>query len=177
MFIPLEGQENSLEYKNYASFIRSELTRYGWTEPTTAAIPEMLITFNYAIDTGQVKSYSVPVMGQTGVSSSSTYGSINSSGNFQSNTYNYPTYGVVGSRTESYTEYTRMLLLRIIDSKSIKKGKSKNPTPPKILYEASVTSIGSSNRLLEVLPYMIEAIFRDFPGKSGVIRPENVYQR
>ena len=37
----------------------------------------------------------------------------------------------------------------------------------KKLYEAKITSEGSSNKLATVIDQMIEALFIDFPGKSG----------
>ena len=37
----------------------------------------------------------------------------------------------------------------------------------KNIYEARVTSIGSSATINVVMPYLIRSIFEEFPGKSG----------
>jgi hypothetical protein len=48
---------------------------------------------------------------------------------------------------------------------------------PVTVYEARVTSAGSSNSLNEVVPAMIAAVFQDWPGKSGTTRRVEVQLR
>jgi hypothetical protein len=43
-----------------------------------------------------------------------------------------------------------------------------------VLYDGSVKSSGPSSQLSEVIPAMIEALFKSFPGKSGETRREIV---
>ena len=40
----------------------------------------------------------------------------------------------------------------------------------KKVYEAKVISSGSTSQLPEIVPVMIEALFEEFPGKSGSTR-------
>jgi hypothetical protein len=55
--------------------------------------------------------------------------------------------------------------LDIVDrAESLKEGKVKKR------YEAKVVGIGSSSQLTVVVPAMINALFQDFPGKSGSTR-------
>lgn len=169
VFVPLKDQENSLEYKTYAALMRQELRKHQYREATAQEKPDVLIAFNYGIDRGRQKLESIPIFGQTGVSSSTTYGTLSTYGNYGSysgTTTHTPTYGVVGSSTVSRTEYSRGLWLYIVDANSIGTEKLN------VLYEGNVKSAGSSSQLSRVMPVMIQALFKSFPGKSGATRTE-----
>lgn len=171
VFVPLEGPGNSLEYKTYQKLVREQLFKHQFKEVSPDEAPEVVIAFNYGIDSGKEKLGSVPIFGQTGVSSSSTYGTLNTYGNYgtYSGTTTYtPTYGVVGSSTVSRTEFSRGLWLYIVDAKTVG---TKNLN---VLYEGSVKSSGSSSQLSRVMPAMVEALFKKFPGKSGESRTETI---
>jgi hypothetical protein len=75
-----------------------------------------------------------------------------------------PTYGVVGTRETSQTEYMRVLRLDIVDKQALAEGNIKK------LYEGKVVSSGFSGQLVQVLPTMVKALFEDFPGQSGTTR-------
>lgn len=170
IFMPLEGQENSLEYKTYQELFRQQLSKHQFTEVTPDKAPEMVIVFNYGTDSGKEKLASIPIFGQTGVSSSSTYGVLNTYGNYGTysgaTTYT-PEYGVVGSSIVSWTEFSRGLWLYIVDARTVG---TKNLN---VLYEGSVKSSGSS-QISRVMPAMVEALFKKFPGKSGESRTETI---
>ena len=128
-FLPLEWQENNLEYNTYKDLIKNHLLNYQYVEVTGNEIPDVIISFYYSIDDGREKLESVPVFGRTGVKSSTTHGTINTYKNYgvYSGTTTYtPTYGVVGSYTESNTEYSRELYLYIANSKSAVRIKPKS---------------------------------------------------
>ena len=125
-FLPLKGQENSLEYSTYQYLIRSELSRFQYKE-TTLEEAEVFVIFGYLIGSGKEKIGSIPVYGQTGVSSSTTYGTITMYGNYA--TYSgytsyTPTYGVTGSKNYTYTHYPRKLWLHIIEKPPFRGRKS-----------------------------------------------------
>jgi len=42
--------------------------------------------------------------------------------------------------------------------------------PNTVVFEGRVESVGRDKRLPEVMPYLVEALFTDFPGESGVTR-------
>jgi hypothetical protein len=169
VFVPLKGKENSLEYKTYIQLVRQQLRKFQYREVAEDKNPDVAIVLRYGIGSGKERLESVPVFGQTGVSSSTTYGTLNTHGNYgiySGTTTHTPTYGVIGSSTVSRTEYMRELQLYIVDAKSVG---TKNLN---VLYEASVKSSGSSAQLSRVMPAMIEALFKKFPGKSGETRAE-----
>jgi len=168
-FVPLKDQKNSLEYKTYIELVRQQLIKHQYREAISGETPDVVIALSYGIDSGKEKLASVPIFGQTGVSSSTTHGTLNTYGNYgtYSGTTTYtPTYGIVGSSTVSRTEYSRGLWLYIVDAKSVG---TKNLN---VLYEGSVKSSGSSSQLSRVMPAMIEALFKEFPGKNGKTRTE-----
>lgn len=54
------------------------------------------------------------------------------------------------------TVYTRLLRVRMID-------KSQGD----VVYEARALSEGPTQEISTIMPYLVEAIFREFPGESG----------
>ncbi len=163
-FVPLKGQENNLEYMTYQDLIRKQLSKYQYREVTPQETPDVIIAFKYGIDNGKEKLGSVPIFGRTGVSSSTTYGTFNTYGNsgtYSGTTFYTPSYGIIGSSAVSRTVYSRALWLYIVDAKSVGTEKLN------VLYEGSVKSAGRSSQLSEVMPAMIKALFKKFPGKNG----------
>ena len=162
VMIPFKEQEGSLEHKAYEEAVRQELNAKGFRE-TTVDQAQVAVFLAYGIDTGRGVVSSYPIIGQTGVSSCSTFdGTIQSYG--CSGSSPWPTYGVVGTRVTSQTEYTRVLRLDIVDKQSLAEGNIKK------LYEGKVVSSGFSGQLVQVLPTMVKALFEDFPGQSGSTR-------
>jgi hypothetical protein len=168
-FFPLEKQINSLEYRAYQDMIRLKLTEHMFQEVSFTDSPDVIIVFDYSIDSGNEKQYTIPIYGETGISSSSTLGTIrasNNSASYSSTTTYKPSYGVVGHSTRTETKYSRSLWLHIVDAKKTKAGKLN------ILYEGKAVSSGKSSALNRVMPGMIDALFKKFPGKSGESRTE-----
>lgn len=164
--VPFKDQEGSLEHKAYEQVVRQELNAKGFRE-TSLELADVVVFLSYGIDTGREIVSSYPIIGQTGVSSSHTYGTFQSYGSYgtYSGTTTYtPTYGVVGTGVTSHTQYMRFLKLDVLDKISLAEGKIKK------LYEGKVVSRGSSSYMSAVLPTMIKALFEDFPGKSGSTR-------
>lgn len=167
IFLPLEEQVEKLEYKTFSSMIAEKLLIHGFTLAEGSNEPDIIIAFGYYIDDGVEQIGSTPIIGQTGVSSSSSTGTIYSSGNtatYRGSTSYRPSYGVVGSRTYSYTEYKRTFWMKFIDRKSI------NGQLFNTIYDVQVVSSGSTPQIQPIVPYMINAIFKDFPGVNGKSR-------
>jgi hypothetical protein len=164
-FLPLEGQEGSLEYEAYAKRISKKLEVYGYILKTEGIDPDYFVVFNYGIGDGGTITGSLPIYGQTGGGTSYTSGTVSTNyggyGSYSGTTYSMPTFGQVGSIPYSIRQHDRVLNLKVISYKEAKDGKAK------VLYEGRVQSSGSSGEIAVVLPSMIEALFRDFPGNSG----------
>ena len=167
VLVPTKDQEGSLEHKTYEKVVRKQLNAKGLKEVEFDEA-EVVVFFSYGIDGGKQAINSYPIFGQTGVSSSNTYGTVQSYGNsatYSGTTTYTPTYGVVGTGTTSYTRYTRYLSLDIIDKDSTLSEDKINR-----VYEAKVISSGRTSQLPEIVPVMIEALFEEFPGESGSTR-------
>ena len=161
--VPLQWQQGSLEFQTYANAVTAALQSKGFTvAPLDQA--RYVVFVVYAIDSGREVSYTYPIMGQTGVASSSTSGTVNTYGNIASysgtTTYR-PSYGVVGVGQGSRTEYKRVIRLDILDKSALATGQISK------VYEGEVVSSGSAGQLSAVMPTLLKALFTDFPGRSG----------
>ena len=99
-------------------------------------------------------SYTLPVYGQTGVSSSTTTGIFHSDGSFHATTIYTPTYGITGytTHTKTYETYFRFFVLEAVDvNKYIH---SLRIVP---VWKTTVTSTGSSGDLRRVFPVLVAA--------------------
>jgi len=157
LFEKYKGQENNLEYDTYQQKMKKYLAKSNFIENKQSNI---IIKFHYGIDNGSEKIGSMPIIGQTGVSSSRTSGTVTSYGggygSYSGSTTYTPSYGVVGSSSYSYSSYKRFVTLHMF-----------NKSTKKLIYEAKVLSSGSSSQINMVINEMLEALFQNFPGKNG----------
>lgn len=148
-----------LQFKEYAEYINRALVSRGYIPAESIEQANLAIFVVYGIGNPQQHqySYSVPTWGQTGISSSTTYGTLNTYGGFgtYSSTTTYtPRYGITGSTTHvgTYTMYFRFLVLDAFDLSEYKKTKKEVQ-----LWKTTITSTGSSSDLRRVFPYMVTA--------------------
>ncbi|UUZ64642.1 DUF4136 domain-containing protein [Polaromonas sp. P1-6] len=69
----------------------------------------------------------------------------------------------VGDRQVSYTVHTASLWLRLLDAQASPPGKSRTVFESRAVYE------GDSDNLPAVVPYLVRAVFDDFPGQNGQV--------
>ena len=169
-FIRSKEQQESLEHKVYEGFVRQQLNKRGFRE-TEVAQAELAVFLSYEIDNGREVVSSYPIFGQTGVSSSYTYGNLYRSyggySSYSGTTTYTPTYGVVGTGTASDTVFTRRVQLDMLQRAALDQGQTKK------VYEGRVASSGASSQINVVMPYLIQALFEEFPGSSGTTRRVN----
>lgn len=147
---------SDLQFKEYAAYVDKVLAEKGFIKVSSAPEAEVVIFLSYAIGDPQTHqySYSLPVWGQTGVSSASTYGTASVYGNsaaYNGTTTYSPSYGVTGyaTRVGSITTYTRFLLLDAYDEATYKREKKMSE-----VWKTTVVSVGTSNDLRLIFPYM-----------------------
>jgi hypothetical protein len=147
---------DNLEFKEYSGYIDRMLNERGFIKVFSTSDADVIIFFEYGIGDPQVKyyQYSIPVFGQTGVSSSSTVGNLNTIGNtttYSGNTTYTKTYGITGSTTHtgSVTLYKRMFVLDAYDYHDIINNVKTQ------LWKITAISEGQTNDLREIIPYMI----------------------
>lgn len=168
IFIPNKEQRGSLEYASYCTLITAKLSAYGWRQNEKADSPsDYLIALNYGINDGKNVSGSIPIIGQTGGGTTQSYGTVRTNygqtASYSGTTTTPVTIGQVGSIPFSSREYDRLLVLSIIDRE-----KSHGEDIVKV-FEARVQSSGSSGEISLIMPIMIEALFKHFPGISGKV--------
>lgn len=151
---------DQLQYIEYSRYIKRALEKKGYQIAGDMNEAEMVVFFEYGISEPKerVYSYSTPVWGQTGVSSSYTTGTIQTFGNkmalYSGTTTHTPTYGIKGyqSHTKTQINYTRFLILTAYDLEEYRKTNSEVQ-----LWRTIIISTGSSGDLRKVFPVMIAA--------------------
>lgn len=147
--LPAERDVNSedLQFKEYASYVKDALISQGFISATSLEKADVAVFIAYGISDplNNFYSYSTPIYGQTGVSSSYT----SSSGY---TTY-MPSYGVVGSKTKtgSYSTYFKYLILYATDLTEFRKTKKEIQ-----LWKTIVTSENTNFDLRLSFPIMLE---------------------
>jgi hypothetical protein len=172
--LPFREQDGSLEYGNYAQQISDKLKGLGMVEVSDPAQAAVAVFIRFGIDSGSQVTSTYPVIGQTGVASSFTTGTVNRFGNTASvntTTQNIPSLGVVGTGTDVNTVFRRYLDLEVVDAASL------SSASPKKLYEGKARSTGSSPQLARVMPFMVRSIFLDFPGPNSRATEHNIEEQ
>lgn len=144
-----EDQDESLAFGAYADLISQRLSGLGLRpfegESTT---PDMVVTLSWEIEgpSPDVKSRN------------SGFGYGFGFGNRHSHFgYGYPN----ESRTSTKQMFMRRVEIVIYD------GMTYNTENPKRVFEGSAVSTGTNGQIDPVMPYIIQAIFDQFPGASG----------
>lgn len=75
----------------------------------------------------------------------------------------------VGDRPVSQTLQISSLQLRMLDTKPDATG-TPPPNQPRTVFEAQAVYEGASGDLPVVMPYLVRAVFDDFPGQNGQVR-------
>lgn len=147
---------NDLQFREFSSYVERALHSAGFVKAVNLNDANIAIFLNYGIGDPQDHqySYSLPVLGQTGVSSSTTLGSYRNYGTYQGTTAYTPTYGVTGFTTNvgSYTTFFRFIILDALDLEEFKRSEKVVQ-----LWKTTMTSIGSSGDLRKVFPVLVAA--------------------
>ncbi len=141
----------------YAALVGNELRARGFVILTDLKTPpDFTAWMDFAVDGGHQRSESWPVVGPNS--------NGRTTGNDAARAF-LPEYGsVIGTVTETHTEYGRAFTIVIIDRAA------SSAAHPKVVYEARAISEGRRRTLSDVVPVMIRAMFRDFPAASGSIK-------
>jgi len=142
--------QSSLEFRNYANLISEELRKIGYT-PGTGADTALLAEVSYGVE-----------MGPTTVTVERPQRFVRY--HFYYGRYYDPFYfGVYnnwGPEVFTTPSYDRTLQLNIVRNDA-------DRTP---VFEGRVQSTGRQNLLPEIMPYLITAMFANYPGENGVTK-------
>lgn len=152
-------KDTDLQFIEYTKYIDKALISKGFIKANKFEDANVAIFLVYGIGNPQKNTYSyaLPMWGQTGVSTSTTYGSLNTFGNtatYSGFTTYTPTYGITGfvPASGSYVTYFRFLILDAVDLDEYKQSQKMNQ-----LWQTTVTSTGSSGDLRLVFPILVAA--------------------
>lgn len=164
---PYPTQEASVEWRTYADQVARRLEAHGWKRVAESDGPQLAVYLSYGVKTVE-RTETAVLVGQTGYSSARTMGSVAGQGSnatFNATTRMTPTYGPVGSTQYSVTSHVRGLEVLAVDYRLWIRERRISP-----IYESRVESEGSTKEINVVMPYLLNALFSEFPGKSGETR-------
>jgi len=153
---------DDLQFREFAQYIHRALAARGFLHTENINEAELAIFLYYGIGDPQEHyyTYSIPIWGQTGVSSSTTTATMNFYGNtgyYSGTTTHTPTYGITGysSGAGSYVTYFRHMALSACDIAHYQETQQL-----KEVWRTYVASTGSSGDLRRVFPIMVAAAWQ-----------------
>lgn len=148
------AKRTSIEFAHYAEQVSQRLQAIGYRPVRSDEQAMLVVRVDYGVSTGrtEIKSYgSYMGMGYGRGLYGYGYG-------YGPHPYYYGGFDTGDIR--SYAVYSRYLEMEIASANNALTN----------LYESKVISDGKNKRLEEVMPYLVESMFTDFPGPSGVTR-------
>jgi hypothetical protein len=152
-----------LEFATYANEVAAELTKIGYTKAASPETADMLVRFDYRVDNGRERVRTD--FGGAGVGFGGgrwgRWGPWGAWGGWNGGAFgpwgfgfNDPFFGAPDVR--SYTIYTSGIEVKI-DRRA----------DGQRLFEGRAEAVSRTNRLPALVPNLVDALFTDFPGKSG----------
>lgn len=149
-----------LEFAVYADAVAKEMEQLGYTRASSPDAANLLVRFDYGVDNGRERvrtdfngGFGNPYFGR--------FGGFGGFGGFNRG-YAFGFYdpflggGLGGPDVRSYTIYTSEIDVKIDRAADGKR-----------LFEGKAEAVSRSNRLPNLVPNLVDAIFTDFPGNSG----------
>lgn len=165
VLIPLQEQNReSLEFASYASLVANALTARGLRQVDRLEDADYVARLDYAIGAGTVQSRSVPVYGAYPDQYSVVRGRTADGEPFSARVFESGGYVPLGYAQEAQTVYRRSLSLDILDGPAWRTGSIRK------VYEGRSISVGPEAELARVMRPLIDALFVDFPGPTGMTR-------
>ena len=161
-FVPTAEQAASKDYLQYQDQVRRHLVAHGLAE---APLPEadLAVGLAWVASKPQAEGEAVPSLGAGASFGTNTRGNADAAtGAPNMNSSLTPMYGSNGASTQAL--YTRRVTLLLYAIKSAAGDQARE------VYEGKATNVGASAELGPLVPKLIDALFTDFPGKSGGAR-------
>jgi hypothetical protein len=149
-----------LEFALYADVVAKEMEQLGYARASSPETANMLVRFDYGVDNGRERIRTDPGVG-FGAGGLGPWGPWGGGfGGFGFNRgwgfgFNDPFLGG-GPNVRSYTIYTSGIDVKI-----------DRTTDGQRLFEGKAEAVSRTNRLPNLVPNLVDAIFTDFPGSAG----------
>jgi len=160
---------DSLEFSYYRVLMADKLRKLGYTPVASDEPATLVATVDYSVSDGQKRFGSEQRSGATYIPSyfsnySSKYPSkYYARYHFYNGRHHSPFYYGYSDQWPpehySYVVYNRKLEINILDSSTAEK-----------LFEGRAQSIGREKEIASAMPYMITAMFNNFPGENGITK-------
>lgn len=145
-----------LEFALYADMVGSELEKLGYTEAAPDAAT-MLVRFDYEVDNGRERVRTSNLgFGHAGFGRFGRFSRFGGFGFRRNYAFGFYDPFLAGPEVRSYTVYTSGIDLKIDSTATGQR-----------LFEGSAEAVSRSNRLQQLVPNLVDALFTDFPGNSG----------
>lgn len=149
-----------LEFSQYARLVEARMAQLGYTPVADPAQANLLVRFDYGVDKGRERVRSTGFARDPFWSPWYGYAPYGYWGRSRFHPYGAWGYGwhdpFFDNGYESYTVYTSGIDLKI-DRRA----------DGVRLFEGKAEAVSTSNRLPYLVPNLVEAMFTDFPGRSG----------
>ena len=159
-----------LEFAQYANRVRQHLIAQGYTEAPNGQGASLIVTLDYGVDNGRTQLVSRPGFSRFGMGGGFGYGAYHPYysrfgyyGRHRSPFYYgwndpfwYSPFGYGYDEIDSYTVYTSYLDM---DIKRAGDGQS--------VFEGTAKARSRTDDLRTLVPNLVEAMFTNFPGRSG----------
>jgi len=143
-----------LEFALYADVVAKEMEQLGYARASSPETANMLVRFDYGVDNGRERVRTDPGVGFV----DPYWGPWGRFGGFYNRGWGYgfndPFLG--GPNVRSYTVYTSGIDVKIDRAADGQR-----------LFEGKAEAVSRTNRLPNLVPNLVDAIFTDFPGSSG----------
>lgn len=144
-----------LEFSQYAGYVAQEMSELGYTQAASPENANLLVRFDYGVDNGRERVrttgggfYNDPFF--------RPWGYYSRLGFRRGYAFGFYDPWLAGPEVRSYTVYTSDIEMKIDDTATGER-----------LFEGSAQAVSRSNRLQNLVPNLVDAIFTDFPGNSG----------
>ncbi len=158
------GDAQDLERQNHENLVRLQLLKIGLRDPAPGETAQLKVRVDYSINARDVRVIETVLVDPWFGSPWYGPGYYNPYWGWPG--YGHPFYGprwpampVARQQERRFTALDRQLKVKIVDAAS-----------QTAWYDVTVRSTGEKGSLVEVMPYLVDAAFRDFPGPNGTPR-------
>lgn len=152
--------QGGLEFSQYASLVAQRLQQQGYVQAATPTGATLTVTLDYGVDNGRERVVTTPGLGYGGWGGGfggfGRFGRGYGFGSLYRGYYDPFFDGFGGGDVSSYTVYTSYLDMVI-----------KRSTDGQNVFEGTAKANSRSDNLGGLVPNLVEAMFTNFPGRSG----------
>jgi hypothetical protein len=163
-YVSRTDNTRELEQATYESYVQAELEKRGLVRAPAGQVGRMQVDVNTS-NRSEQKTYLQPIY-QDNYVYLPPY--RDAAGRIFPGVWTLDPFGprYIGDRQINTTLQTSTLQLRLLDSQGSPPGKPRTVFESRAIFEGE----GSSDNLPQVVPYLVRAVFDDFPGQNGRVR-------